>query len=104
MKKHRRIYQQFFDIAPDEYVPCEHCVSVGNKPIGRATDVHHADRRGMGGDQTGGKDVIENLGGVCKKCHLILDAKPEINEPFKLWLKDTSHRKKVMARMMYSGW
>jgi 5-methylcytosine-specific restriction endonuclease McrA len=46
----------------DDFVPCEIC---GN----RAVDVHHIENRGMGGDPTAGKDVIENLMGLCRGCH-----------------------------------
>lgn len=46
----------------DDFIPCEVCGK-------RATDIHHIDARGMGGDPTGKKDVIENLMGLCRKCH-----------------------------------
>jgi hypothetical protein len=103
MVRHKKVYMEFFGIAPDEFVPCERCIATGRKDIQRAVDVHHADRRGMGGDQTGEKDVIENLGGVCRYCHDILDAIPEENEKFKVWLADPEKRKKVIHKWMYGG-
>lgn len=44
------------------FIPCEVCGA-------RATDVHHIDCRGIGGDPQGKKDVIENLMGLCRTCH-----------------------------------
>lgn len=32
-------------------------------------DVNHIDARGMGGNPSGNKDVIENLMGMCRECH-----------------------------------
>lgn len=46
----------------DDFIPCEVCGR-------RAVDVHHIHARGMGGDPTGNKDVIENLMGLCRTCH-----------------------------------
>lgn len=43
-------------------MPCEICGS-------RARDVHHIESRGMGGDPTKKRDVIENLMGLCRRCH-----------------------------------
>lgn len=46
----------------DDFIPCEICGS-------RAVDIHHIDARGMGGDPTARKDTIENLMGLCRRCH-----------------------------------
>jgi hypothetical protein len=62
MKAHTIIYFNYFNITPGEFVSCEIC--------GReAKDIHHIDARGMGGDPTGSKDVIENLMAVCREDH-----------------------------------
>jgi 5-methylcytosine-specific restriction endonuclease McrA len=63
MKRHTRIYIKYFNIGQDDYAPCE--LGCGR----RAVDIHHIDSRGSGGDPTGKKDVIENLMGLCRKCH-----------------------------------
>ena len=97
MKRYKKVYMEFFNLSAEERIPCEHCWS---QP---AVDIHHASRRGMGGDQTGDKDVIENLGGVCRQCHDILDSEPEVNERFKLWLVQIDVRKRKMRQMMYGG-
>jgi hypothetical protein len=97
MKRHKRIYMEFFNLSTEERVPCERCW----KAV--AVDVHHCERRGMGGDQTGEKDVIENLGGVCRGCHEILDAIPDENEKFKSWCANLDGRKQKMRRVMYGG-
>tara|TARA_R100000657_G_C4681874_1_gene131240 strand:- start:818 stop:1141 length:324 start_codon:yes stop_codon:yes gene_type:complete len=61
MKKHIKLYMDFFEYAEQDFIPCEMC---GDK----AVDVHHIERRGMGGSLT--KDYIENLVGLCRYCHM----------------------------------
>lgn len=62
MKHHVRLYLSFFGYSGHEFIPCEVCG-------GKATDIHHIDARGMGGDPLGKKDVIENLMALCRHCH-----------------------------------
>lgn len=52
MKHHTKVYMDFFGYGTEDFIPSE--IS-GN----RAVDIHHINRRGMGG--SGDKDVIENL-------------------------------------------
>lgn len=61
MRKHTKIYLDYFGYGPDDFIPCEVC---GNK----AVDIHHIDARGMG--SSNGKDQIENLMAVCRPCHV----------------------------------
>jgi len=61
MKKHTRIYFEYFGYGAEDFIPCELCGS-------RAVDIHHIDCRGMGGGKT--KDKIENLMALCRACHL----------------------------------
>lgn len=61
MRNHTKVYMSFFGYGEESFVPCEVCGA-------RAVDIHHIDARGMGG--SGDKDVIENLMGVCRKCHI----------------------------------
>jgi hypothetical protein len=56
MKPHVKIYLQHFDYIAQEEVPCEACT----RP---AVDIHHIHGRGKG------RDVIENLIALCRKCH-----------------------------------
>jgi len=56
MQNHTKIYFKHFDYAYAEEVVCECC----HRP---AVDIHHINGRGEG------KDVIENLIGLCRKCH-----------------------------------
>ena len=63
MKAHTKIYFKFFGFTGEDFIPCECC---GNK----AVDIHHIDARGMGGDPTKSKDVIENLQALCRQCHI----------------------------------
>ena len=62
MQLHTKIYFDFFGYDISDFVPCEMCGT-------RATDIHHIEARGMGGDPQGKKDVIENLMALCRSCH-----------------------------------
>jgi hypothetical protein len=57
----------------DDYIPCE-----VNGCTCRAVDIHHIDRRGMGGSKT--KDYIENLVGLCRNHHDKAENDPLFNE------------------------
>ena len=57
MKKHVKIYMEYFGYAEDDIPFCE----VDGKV---AVDVHHIIFKSQGG-----KDEIENLIGLCRKCH-----------------------------------
>ena len=69
MKKHTKIYTDFFGYGEQSFMPCEVCGSLG-------VDVHHIVPRGMGGSK--GKDTIENLIGLCRYHH---DCAEGIREP-----------------------
>ena len=56
MQKHTRIYLDYFDYGEQDSIPCE-------MGCGLAVDVHHINGRGKG------KDVIENLIGLCRDRH-----------------------------------
>lgn len=62
MKKHTKIYLDFFGYTTADFIPCEVCGA-------KAVDIHHIEARGMGGDPKGDKDVIENLQALCRNCH-----------------------------------
>jgi len=61
MKKHTKIYMDYFSFDMCDFIPCEVC---GNP----AHDIHHIDARGMGGSKK--KDYIENLQALCRGCHI----------------------------------
>ena len=56
MKKHTKIYLNHFGYGLEDFMPCEVCGE-------RCVDVHHINGRGNG------KDVIQNLIGLCRSCH-----------------------------------
>ena len=56
MTPHLKIYLDYFDLVPGEFLPCEIC----SKP---AVDIHHINGRGKG------KDIIDNLMALCRYCH-----------------------------------
>jgi 5-methylcytosine-specific restriction endonuclease McrA len=62
MKKHTRIYLDYFSYCEDDVIVCEVC----NKTV--ATEIHHIENRKMGGTKT--KDYIENLQAICRGCHI----------------------------------
>jgi len=61
MRKHTKIYMDYFGYCKEDFCSCEVCGR-------RGVDVHHIDCRGMGGSKE--KDTIENLMLVCRECHL----------------------------------
>jgi 5-methylcytosine-specific restriction endonuclease McrA len=71
MKKHTKIYLQYFKYGVTEFIPCEVC---GLK----AVDIHHIDCRGMGGSKE--KDKIENLMALCRQCHIDFGDKKQHTE------------------------
>lgn len=50
------MYMKYFDYAKQDIIFCEACGRV-------AVDIHHIEGRGKG------KDVIENLMALCRRCH-----------------------------------
>ena len=75
MQRHTQIYLQGMGYDATSFVPCEVCGGVG-------TDIHHIEARGMGGTKKA--DVIENLMGLCRKCHIEYGDKKKYKE----FLKD----------------
>ncbi len=59
---YREKYKRAFNVH-DNKIHCESCQRYGE------FDVHHIQARGMGGDPNGKRDIIENLMGLCRKCH-----------------------------------
>jgi len=62
MQKHTSIYFKESGLDPHGFTPCEICNA-------KATEIHHIECKGMGGDPTGSKDVFSNLMAVCRICH-----------------------------------
>jgi 5-methylcytosine-specific restriction endonuclease McrA len=75
MQKHTQIYLQGMGYKKTDFIPCEVCGS-------QAVDVHHIEARGMGGNKKA--DIIENLMGLCRKCHIEYGDKKQYKE----FLKD----------------
>lgn len=63
MKKHTKLYLDYFGYGIEDFIPCESC---GVK----AVDIHHIEARGMGGDKKA--DNINNLMALCRQCHLVM--------------------------------
>ena len=71
MQKHTQIYLQGMGYKTTDFVPCEVCGS-------QAVDVHHIEARGIGGTKKA--DVIDNLMGLCRKCHIEYGDKKQYKE------------------------
>ena len=74
MKKHVKIYFDYFGYDISDFIPCEICKD-------QANDIHHIECRGMGG--TSKQESIENLMAVCRKCHEKFGDKKEHKELLK---------------------
>lgn len=79
MQRHTKIYFEFFGYGVGDYIPCE-IPNCGKT----AVDVCHIDARGMGGNPSGSKDVIENLMGKCRSCHEEYGDKKDVKD----WLRE----------------
>lgn len=62
MKRHTKIYMDAFGYDTTDFIPSE----ISGKP---ANDIHHIFCKGMGGDPTGEKDVIDNLMALTREEH-----------------------------------
>ena len=71
MQPHVKIYMDHYGYGIDDFIPCE-------MGCGRVVDVHHLDGRGSG------KDVIENLMGLCRVIHVTAHKDRDFNEHLKL--------------------
>lgn len=61
MKKHTKLYLDYFGYGIEDFIPCELCNS-------RAVDIHHISCRGMGGTKK--EESIDNLMALCRECHI----------------------------------
>jgi 5-methylcytosine-specific restriction endonuclease McrA len=86
MKRHTRIYLEYFGYDTSDYIPCECCGA-------KAVDIHHLKPRGMGGDPTGKRDTIDNLQALCRPCHSKYGDKEQYMEMLKL-----VHKQKMDAK------
>lgn len=57
MKKHVKIYMEYFGYGEQDFIPCERCMK-------KTVDVHHIEYRSQGG-----ADEIKNLMALCRNCH-----------------------------------
>jgi len=81
LKRHTKIYLNYFGYDQTDFIPCEVCDK-------KAVDIHHIECKGMGGSKQ--KDYIENLQALCRECHLKYGDKKQYKE-FLL----TKHKEKL---------
>ena len=72
MKKHVKVFLDFWDLGEQDFIVCLGCEKA------QATDVHHLERRGMGGSKK--KDVPDNLAPLCRPCHTLADTNQQFNK------------------------
>jgi len=90
LKKHTAIYLSHF-----EEPICEACGAYGQSQGQFILDIHHIQRRGAGGSNQ--MDFIENLMGLCRKCHEKYGDKKQ----FKSWLYKV-HQQKLESLGFFS--
>jgi predicted restriction endonuclease len=61
MRKHTKIYLDYFGYGIEDFIPCESCGA-------KAVDIHHIEARGMGGNKEA--DKIGNLMALCREHHI----------------------------------
>lgn len=93
MKPHTKIYLDAIGKKPGEHIPCEICWALDPNGEGApAVDIHHIERRGMGGDKSA--DTPENLMAMCRQHHTelgdIIVLKPHLKQ---IHLKYLNHNK-----------
>ena len=81
MKKHTKLYHEYFMYDPGDWIGCEVCDKT-------AVDIHHIEPRGMGGSSE--RDTPENLMALCRECHSYFGDKKQ----FKRMLK-TMHNVRI---------
>jgi 5-methylcytosine-specific restriction endonuclease McrA len=74
VKKHTKIYINYFGYHLTDWMPCEICGCQG-------VDIHHIEARGMGGSNT--KDEIDNLMLLCRGHHVKFGDKKQYKEMLK---------------------
>lgn len=70
MQRHTKIYMDAMGYDVSDFIPCE-CCGAGS------VDINHIESRGMGGNPSGDKDVIENLQALCRNCHETFGSKKQ---------------------------
>ena len=71
MKKHTKIYMEYFSYHLSDWMPCEICGC-------EAVDLHHIEARGMGGSNE--RDVLENLMALCRGHHIFYGDKKQYKQ------------------------
>lgn len=77
MQKHIRNYIKYHGIGEQDVIHCEICGKSGRIDKGNF-DIHHIKPRSQGG-----KDNIENLILLCRKCHDLAHSDPAMKEMIK---------------------
>jgi hypothetical protein len=85
MKKHVKIYLNYFGFGEQSFIPSE----ISGK---RANDIHHIENRGSGGSKN--KDYIKNLMALTREEHEKYGDKKEYIEYLKLVHKNYMNAKK----------
>jgi 5-methylcytosine-specific restriction endonuclease McrA len=71
MKKHVKVYHDYFDYYYGQFIACENCTK-------KAVDIHHLTFKSQLG-----KDEIDNLMALCRDCHNKAHDSKDFNEQLK---------------------
>ena len=71
MQSHVKIYMKAFEYGEQDVILCENCGKV-------AADIHHLIFKSQGG-----KNNIENVMALCRRCHLMAHANRKLNNGLK---------------------
>jgi hypothetical protein len=82
MKSYTKVYMKYFGYDISDWIPCEIC---GNK----CTEIHHLEPRSRAKAKL---NLIDNLMGLCRRCHEDCGRSAAMNETAKL-----IHRKKLLG-------
>lgn len=95
MKKHTKLYMDFFGYGIEDWIPCEICER-------KAVDIHHIEARGMGGSKE--KDHVDNLMALCRDCHTtygdVKDAKDHLKKIHQLRIEMLHHMKSIVNKYL----
>ncbi len=87
MQKHTKVYLQYFNFTPEDFIPCELCGS-------KAVDIHHiVPRSKFGSKRKDEQDNIINLMALCRTCHEFYGQSKEHND----WLQ-SKHENYIVGR------
>ena len=82
LKDHKKAFSKYWGYSDQDIPICWSCYK------GYAVDIHHIENKKMGGSPGNKKNRIDNLFPVCRSCHNIAHQHKDINEEWRMRLKE----------------